>query len=94
MTAAGSNPFSLRFYTTIAVTLGCHGFLFTSALVTYLCSFRFFTMLAFGIMVNTSTKTKKTTGAANAATPAKRTRRAGNKKKAPVNKKHGDLNKD
>ena len=42
----------------------------------------------------TTTKTKKTSGAANAMIPVKRTMRAGNKKKAPVNTEHGNLNKD
>ena len=51
-------------------------------------------LLAFGIRANTSTKTKKTRGAANAVTPAKITRRAGNNKKAPVNQIQSDLNKD
>ena len=45
-------------------------------------------------MALTTTKTKKTRGSPIAATPAKRTSRAGNKKKAPVNSKQGNLNKD
>ena len=45
-------------------------------------------------MANTSTTTKKTRGAAKAATPAKRTKRTGNNKKAPVKKEQGDVNKD
>ena len=51
-------------------------------------------LLAFGIMANTSTKTKKTRGAAKAATPVKKTRRAGKNKKALVNKIQSDLKTD
>ena len=44
--------------------------------------------------MSTSTKTKKARGAAITATSAKRTRRAGNSRKAPVNKIQCDLTKE
>ena len=44
--------------------------------------------------MSTSTKTTKTRGAASTATTVKRTRRAGNNRKAPVNKIQSDLTKD
>ena len=87
VTAAGSNPFPHIFTCQTWQLLGpavslhfgcCHPSLRISVIAVS-------SLLAFGIMANTSTKTKKTRGAANAVTPMKRTRRAGNNKKAPVN---------
>ena len=44
--------------------------------------------------MSTSTKNKKTRGAASTATPVKRIRRAGNNRKVHVNKIPSDLTKD
>ena len=53
--------------------------------------FHLFILLTFGDVAPTTTKSKKIRGAAIAATPAKKMRRAGNKKMVPSNSGQGHL---